>query len=101
MDQFVARREKVLSSSSSIGSLDSNSGDGTGTGTGQEESKTSPREGGGGGGGGGVWRPAVLVVGCKADTLAADDVEGLARSKATQGALRAVCLHGEYDEGRG
>jgi hypothetical protein len=45
-------------------------------------------------------RPPVLVVGCKADTLEASDVEGMARSKAVQGALRAVCLHGECEGGR-
>ena len=41
-------------------------------------------------------RPPVLVVGCKADTLEATGVESMAESKAKQGALRAVCLHGNH-----
>ena len=84
VDEFAARRREKVSDS------------GAGAGAGQEESKSSPPclsltpEGGGAG-----WRPEVLVVGCKADTLAAEEVDSLARSKATQGALRAVYLHGE------
>jgi hypothetical protein len=40
-------------------------------------------------------RPSVVVVGCKADSLQVREVHALAGSKAKQGALRAVCLHGE------
>jgi hypothetical protein len=44
---------------------------------------------------GGRGRPSVVVVGCKADSLQVREVHALAGSKTKQGALRAVCLHGE------
>lgn len=52
--------------------------------SGQEESKDS---------GSSRQRPAVLVVGCKADSLEVQELDALASSKARQGGLRAVCLH--------
>lgn len=48
----------------------------------------------------GITSPHVLVVGCKADTLEASDVEGMRCSKMRQGELRAVCLHGTSWLGR-
>ena len=51
---------------------------------GQEEAKEHPSES--------THRPRVVVVGSKADQLEASGVESMARSKATQGAVRAVCL---------
>ena len=55
--------------------------------SGQEETKDTGSSG---------RRPSVLVVGCKADSLEVQELDALANSKARQGGLRAVCLHGSF-----